>query len=176
MSEIDNILNRIKADRKLYPKRINQLKKNGMDTSIIERGVNEAIAKIDNDKRSFVIYGEPQSGKTEMMIALTCKLFDEGHKTIFLIMNDNTELEAQNFSRFLQTKELNPAPRLAKEYDRLTLSQLKQDVPRLIFCRKNSKTLQDLIENSRFMKKRVIIDDEADYASVDTKINKKDVY
>tara|TARA_B110000240_G_scaffold197376_1_gene252376 strand:- start:1224 stop:3134 length:1911 start_codon:yes stop_codon:yes gene_type:complete len=173
MSEIDNILNRIKADRKLYPKRINQLKKNGMDTSIIERGVNEAIAKIDNDKRSFVIYGEPQSGKTEMMIALTCKLFDEGHKTIFLIMNDNTELEAQNFSRFLQTKELNPAPRLAKEYDRLTLSQLKQDVPRLIFCRKNSKTLQDLIENSRFMKKRVIIDDEADYASVDTKINKK---
>ena len=83
-------------------------------------------------------------------------------------MNDNTELEAQNFSRFLQTKELNPAPRLAKEYDRLTLSQLKQDVPRLIFCRKNSKTLQDLIENSRFMKKRVIIDDEADYASVNT--------
>ena len=173
MSEIDNILNQIKADVKLYPKRIKQLKENGMDTSIIEKGVDEAISKIDNDKRSFVIYGEPQSGKTEMMIALTCKLFDEGHKTIFLIMNDNTELEAQNFSRFLQTKELNPAPRLSKDFDGLTLSQLKQDVPRLIFCRKNSKTLQGLIENSRFMKKRVIIDDEADYASVDTKINKK---
>ena len=45
---------------------------------------------------SFVIYGEPQSGKTELMIALTCKLLDCGFKTIFIVVNDNTELENQN--------------------------------------------------------------------------------
>ena len=123
MSEIQNILNRNSSNVKLYRKRIGALKSKGLDTSIIEQGVSEAIAKIDNGKKSFVIYGEPQSGKTEMMIALTCKLFDQGYKTIFLIMNDNTELENQNFVRFLQTKELNPAPKLAKELVKLSNDQ-----------------------------------------------------
>ena len=40
--------------------------------------VDSAVANIEDDQKSFVIYGEPQSGKTEMMIALTAKLLDLG--------------------------------------------------------------------------------------------------
>jgi DNA replication protein DnaC len=31
--------------------------------------------------------GEPQSGKTELMIALTAKLLDKGNKTIIILLN-----------------------------------------------------------------------------------------
>ena len=48
------------------------------NTSSIENTVNESVNKIINkNTKSFVIYGEPQSGKTSMMIALTAKLLDE---------------------------------------------------------------------------------------------------
>ena len=106
------------------------------------------------------------------MIALTCKLVDMGFQTIFVVMNDNSELETQNFYRFQQSQQLNPSPKRDFELQQLETSQLKQEKQRIIFCRKNSINLQKLIENCRYMKKRIIIDDEADFASVDTKINK----
>ena len=37
---------------------------------------------------------------------------------------------------------------------------------------KELKESTNLIENCRYMKKRVVIDDEADFATVDTNINK----
>ena len=39
------------------------------------------------------------------MIALTCKLVDMGFQTIFVVMNDNSELETQNFYRFQQSQQ-----------------------------------------------------------------------
>ncbi|MDH8080025.1 hypothetical protein QIG57_27070, partial [Klebsiella pneumoniae] len=51
-------------------------------------------------KSSLIIYGEPQSGKTEMMICLTAKLLDDGHKTIVHLMNDSVDLLTQNLRRF----------------------------------------------------------------------------
>jgi len=45
------------------------------DTSSIKATVSKAIDNLVNkDSKSFVIYGEPQSGKTSMMVALTAKL------------------------------------------------------------------------------------------------------
>ena len=72
--------------------------------------MREVISVLESGERSFVVYGEPQSGKTEFMIALTCKLIDLGYETIFVVMNDNTELETQNFRRFHRAAELNPTP------------------------------------------------------------------
>ena len=155
--------------------RINALKESGFNTSIIEKGVNEAIDVITNKGgNSFVIYGEPQSGKTELMIALTCKLLDCGFKTIFVVVNDNTELETQNFDRFLSSCQLNPSPLRDWQVEELLPQQLKQDIPRVVFCRKNSSRLAKLITYSRHFKDRVVIDDEADFATPDTNINKKD--
>ena len=57
-----------KDDR--YERRINALKIKKMEVIHIERTIKEAIKNISSGYKSFVIYGEPQSGKTEMMIAL----------------------------------------------------------------------------------------------------------
>jgi hypothetical protein len=98
-----------------------------------------------------------------------------GHKTIFVVMNDNTELEQQNFDRFHSAQELNPTPMRDFELSNLSKSELQVDHPRVIFCRKNSKNLEKLISLCRFMKDIVIIDDEADFATPNSKINKQEV-
>ena len=158
-----------------YPERIKSLIARDRDPSPIEKGIEKTLKVLDEGARSFVIYGEPQSGKTEFMIALVCKLIDLQYKTIFVVMNDNTELENQNFDRFHAAPELNPTPSRDSEIQRMSPTQLKVDKQRIIFCRKNSKNLQKLIHHCRFMKDRVVIDDEADYATPNSKINKADV-
>ena len=155
-----------------YPQRIASLRSRGWSTKIIENGIADSLEALSSGTRSFVIYGEPQSGKTEFMIALVCKLLDLGKKTIFIVMNDNTELENQNFDRFHAASELNPTPIRDYQLKDLSQDQLKVSKKRIIFCRKNSKNLQKLIEFARFMDDRVVIDDEADYATPNAKINK----
>ena len=156
-----------------YKQRISALKKKDFETKNIESGINKVKKVLKNNGNSFVVHGEPQSGKTEFMIALTCFLLDEGYKTIFVIVNDNVELESQNFERFLGASQLNPSPTKDSELVGLPRSQLKQDLKRVIFCRKNVNRLKNLIENSKFFGNRVVIDDEADYATPDTNINKE---
>ena len=99
----------------LYKNRINALEKQYSDISHIKDAVNDTLKVLESGVRSTVIYGEPQSGKTELMLALTCKLLDSGYETIFMVMNDNVSLETQNFERFAECKQLNPAPLKAEE-------------------------------------------------------------
>ena len=105
------------------------------------------------------------------MLALTCKLLDSGYETIFMVMNDNVSLETQNFERFAECKQLNPAPLKAEEVinDPTCIISGKKHI---IFCRKNTNNLSKLIDATRMLGKRVILDDEADFASPDNKINK----
>ena len=75
-----------KKNLKRYETYIESLKENKIDTSSIEKTISESVTNIKNKKaRSFVIYGEPQSGKTSMMIGLTAKMLDEGYKLIILL-------------------------------------------------------------------------------------------
>ena len=171
-------LKQIVRDKKkvpCYSRRIERLQSWGRDTSIIEDGIAGVVRNIENQVKSFVVYGEPQSGKTEFMIALVCKLLDMGRQTIFVVMNDNTELEDQNFDRFHSALELNPTP--VRDYQVIEMGDdvLKTKKQRVIFCRKNSKNLEKLTHAVRFMNDRVVIDDEADFATPNTKINKDDV-
>lgn len=158
-----------------YPKRIATLKSRGWDSSLIEKGISECVRELENNTKSFVVYGEPQSGKTEFMIALTCKLIDMGFETVFVVMNDNVELETQNFDRFHSAQELSATPIRDYQLSSYTDKELKFNKPRVIFCRKNKKNLEKLIHLCRFMKKRIVIDDEADFATPNSKINKADV-
>lgn len=146
----------------------------GRDPTLIKDGIADVLRVLEAGARSFVIYGEPQSGKTEFMIALVCKLLDQGKKTIFVIMNDNTELETQNFDRFHMAQELNPTPERDWQILGMDKSNLQTIKQRIIFCRKNARNLEKLIHACRFMEDRVIIDDEADYATPNAKINKDD--
>ena len=156
-----------------YKDRISSLKEKGFDSSHVENGVESVIEKLSSGAKSFVVYGEPQSGKTEFMIALTCALLDSGKQTIFVVMNDNTTLEIQNFRRFKEAPQINPTPMRHTEFMDLREEDKKTQTQRVIFCRKNSKNLEKLITETRFLKDRVVIDDEADYASPNSKIKKE---
>jgi Z1 domain/SWI2/SNF2 ATPase len=152
-----------------YERRISHLRAGGFYTESIESTVNAAVENIQTqDARSFVIYGEPQSGKTEMMIALTARLLDEGSKIIIVVMNDSVQLLEQNLERFLRSG-LDPAP---KKFNELldTSIDLKSGTW-VIFCKKNAADLQKLIDKLGRTGDRTVIDDEADYATPNAKIN-----
>jgi hypothetical protein len=154
-----------------YKQRIDALKAQGKDTSSIESTVNAALASYSGAKDSFVIYGEPQSGKTEMMIALNARLLDEGCDVVINLLTDSVDLLSQSLNRFREAG-LSPSPKQFTELptDAATLKG-KQWV---IFSKKNARDLEKLTETLRFMKKLVIIDDEADYASPNSKINQNE--
>ena len=52
-----------------YEKRLSQLVSDGQAVDRIKGVVKAAIENIKAGQRSFVVYGEPQSGKTEMATA-----------------------------------------------------------------------------------------------------------
>lgn len=156
-----------------YEKRINILKSKSINTESIEYTVCAAIENIfDKQINSFVIYWEPQSWKTEMMIALTAKLLDKWIKTIILLLNDNIQLLNQNLKRF-RDSGLDPTPQNYKEI--MDPSVDIKDLENVIFCKKNSSDLNKLIQRLWNIKNKVIIDDEADYATPNSKINNSEI-
>ena len=90
----------VDASHTEYPRQIARVNDATGFTSAIEEVVSAASANLKDGCRSFVIYGEPQSGKTEMMICLTAKLLDDGYKNIVVLVNDSVDLQTQNLGRF----------------------------------------------------------------------------
>jgi hypothetical protein len=166
-------LSRFKANPHLkdrYAKQLVRLRsKEGVDTRFIEQAVTKAVANLAVTKTSaLVIYGEPQSGKTEMMICLTGKLLDKGHKTIVHLMNDSVDLLAQNLRRF-RAAGLNPPPRSLSEVLQSSDGPNPQEL--VVFCKKNGRDLEKLIDRLATRKQILVIDDEADYATPNAKVN-----
>ena len=154
-----------------YEKRLSQLVAAGQAVDRIHAVVETAIENIKAGQKSFVIYGEPQSGKTEMMIALTAKLLDEGHKIIVVLLNDSVQLLGQNLERF-QRSGLSPSPKKFSEL--LPPEMVIGDRQWIIFCKKNTKDLQKLINKIDGQHNRVVVDDEADYATPNSKVNQQE--
>jgi len=153
-----------------YERQLSRLRDSNLHIECIEKAVDSAIKNIhDQQSRSFVIYGEPQSGKTEMMILLTAKLLDEGHKIIIVLLNDSVQLLNQNLDRFRRST-IDPAPNNFSEI--LDPDFIIGDSEWVIFAKKNSKDLQKLINKIGNRSSKVIIDDEADYATPNAKVNK----
>ena len=155
-----------------YDRRIETLQEKGVDTTSIEKAIQETFGNLQtNGSRSLVVFGEPQSGKTEMMIALNAMLLDEGYNIIINLLTDSVDLLDQSLSRF-RSSGLNPSPK--------QFSDLPADPKRLkgrtwvVFCKKNARDLEKLIEFVRLEKGLIVIDDEADYASPDGNVNKPD--
>ncbi len=154
-----------------FEKRLAKLAANNQETERIRSVVVGAIQNIKTNQNSFVIYGEPQSGKTEMMIALTAKLLDEGFKVIIALLNDSVQLLGQNLERF-QRSGLSPSP---KKFSEILSPEVQiGDQQWVIFCKKNSKDLQKLINKLNGQKRCVLIDDEADYATPNSKVNQNE--
>lgn len=152
-----------------YQRQLARLIADGKQTDCIQTAVEGAISNVTTVNRSsFVIYGEPQSGKTEMMICLTARLLDEGQMFILHLLNDSVDLLGQNLGRF-QNSGLAPA---AKNFTDI----LDPAIPiagrqHVVFCKKNSRDLSKLIQKIGAVMSIVVIDDEADYASPNAKVN-----
>jgi hypothetical protein len=152
-----------------YEKQLTRLSDGGKQVVCIEQAVQGALRSMAAGGRSFVIYGEPQSGKTEMMICLTAKLLDEGHTFIVHLLNDSVDLLGQNLGRF-KTSGLAPA---ARNFSEILDPAIKLGGQRhVIFCKKNGSDLRKLLEKVGGIPGVVVIDDEADYASPNAKVNK----
>jgi hypothetical protein len=152
-----------------YSRQLQRLQTKGIAPACIEEAVAGAVANLATAKNSsLVIYGEPQSGKTEMMICLTAKLLDDGHRIIVHLMNDSVDLLTQNLRRF-KASGLAPAPRSLSEV--LQSSSTENPGGLVVFCKKNAKDLGKLIDWLEGKEKIVVIDDEADYATPNAKIN-----
>lgn len=159
----------VHLDRKQYQRQLDRLAQDGKQVDCIESAVDGAMRNLSATKKSsFVIYGEPQSGKTEMMICLTARLLDEGRQFILHLLNDSVDLLGQNLGRF-QKSGLAPA---AKNYtDILDPAIQIKGRTHVIFCKKNPRDLEKLIGKLGNLEDIIVIDDEADYASPNAKVN-----
>jgi hypothetical protein len=152
-----------------YEKQLRRLRNANKEVISVEEAVRGAVANLSSGAgRSFVIYGEPQSGKTEMMICLTAKLIDEGYDFILHLLNDSVDLLGQNLGRF-KSSGLSPA---ARNYTEIMDPAVKvKGQQHVVFCKKNGADLRKLHDKIGTLKNIVIIDDEADYASPNAKVN-----
>lgn len=168
MLDIQNLVSR-KPKHTRYKRQLERINAKNGYTENIEKAVDGAVKNVDAGCRSFVIYGEPQSGKTEMMIALTARLLDYGFKIIVVLLNDNVQLLTQNLERFRRSS-IDPAP---KNYTEIIdpLINIK-DSECIIFSKKNSRDLKQLINKIGNVSNKVILDDEADYATPNSKVNR----
>lgn len=168
MFDINNYRN-LNTKNTRHERQQNRMRLQGLETKNIKNTVKEALSNVTNNKNSFVIYGEPQCGKTEMMISLTAELLDKGHKIVVILLNDNVQLLQQNLERFVNSG-IDPSPVDISGI----LAENIGDKTWIIFCKKNIKDLQRLIDKLKGKPKKVIIDDEADFASPNAKVNKNE--
>ena len=150
-----------------YEKHIYRLKKEKFETKNIEETIEKTIDSLNKNK-SAIIYGKPQSGKTEMMISLTARLLDEEHKIIIILLNDSVSLLNQNLERF-SNSGLSPAPK-----DFMEILDQEVEIGNgqwVLFLRKNANDLRKLKDKLKNKKSFVIIDDEADYVTSNAKTN-----
>jgi hypothetical protein len=166
-----DLLRQIAAKKERYHTQLSRLLAAKKQTSCIEAAVSSAMETLASGTRSFVVYGEPQSGKTEMMICLTAKLLDEGHRVIIHLLNDSVQLLQQNLDRF-QRSNLSPS---AKNFsDVIDPDYSLKSGYHVIFCKKNASDLAKLNLKTEKVPNKVIIDDEADFATPNALINKGD--
>lgn len=160
------------SSRNQYQKQLQRLNSVGNSTECIEEAVQGALKNLsDGSQKSFVIYGEPQSGKTEMMICLTAKLLDDGYRFIVHLLNDSVDLLGQNLGRFHGSGLAPSAQNFIEIADPSIDVKTGQYV---VFCKKNGGNLRDLINKIGKMPSVVVIDDEADYATPNSKVNKNE--
>ena len=165
--DLNNI---IQEENNRYEKFIKS-KPSSYNTEYIEKTVDETHDILKSGVRSTLIYGQPQSGKTDMMIALCCKLFDNGTRVIIMMVQDNVELNFQNMRRFVQAG-IEPAPVWFKDVIEPDYNLNKSK--HLVFCRKNSRQLEELLPHTKNLKDMIVIDDETDYATPNAKINRQE--
>lgn len=102
------------------------------------------------------------------MICLTAKLLDDGYRFIVHLLNDSVDLLGQNLGRFHGSGLAPSAQNFMEITDPAINIKAGQFV---VFCKKNNNNLRDLINKIGNLADVVVIDDEADFATPNAKVN-----
>ena len=121
-----------------------------------------------------LLVGDVQSGKTSHMFGLMCAAADEGFVNFILLTTDNILLQQQTFKR--AEADLCDFC-ICDENDYIKFVQNNMRKPAVIVLKKNGRILKQWKNNlssTNFVAGNplFIIDDEADAASLNTKVNK----
>ncbi len=160
---------------------LSQVSKSSQELGLsVTQTSNEVIININTyfDYKSDVtglLLGNVQSGKTAQMLGLIGKMADEGFDLFILLTTDNIYLQSQTLNRAAESLT---TLRVCDENDDLNFIQTSLRKPTVLVLKKNTNVLRkwkNLIASSKLLEGRpiVIIDDEADAASLNTLVNKK---
>ncbi|AZA78102.1 DEAD/DEAH box helicase [Chryseobacterium sp. G0186] len=128
-----------------------------------------------NNHLNGLLLGNVQSGKTIQTLGVIAKMADNGFNIFLFLTTDNVYLQKQTFERTCINL---PTFQVFGEYDDVTFSTARQDKPIVIVLKKNTNILRkwrNNLSSSQLCSGQsiVIIDDEADSASLNNLVNKK---
>lgn len=120
-----------------------------------------------------LLLGNVQSGKTGQMLGVISQMADDGYKLFILLTTDNIDLQRQTF---LRVKDALSSFDVISERDEVAFAASSLAKPMVIVLKKNSRVLKkwkNTIVNKDVCRglPLVILDDEADAASLNTKVN-----
>jgi hypothetical protein len=124
-----------------------------------------------------LLYGRIQSGKTLAMIAFAALAIDNGFRVIIVLTSDNLKLVEQTASRFSALDGIVKDSIQAGTWkdDATHIRKNLADVGLVVVCQKNQSHLASLVD---FLESigaadypALILDDEADQATLDTTVN-----
>ena len=167
MSYIDTYLNTIQS---------NELRESVVNTS------NELVSNISSrfsfaSQLNCLLLGNVQSGKTGQMLGAISLLADKGYRLFILLTTDNVDLQRQTYNRVKKSLlDFN----VISEKEEVLFEQVRLTRPTVIVLKKNSRVLRkwkDILVNTDICHglPLVIFDDEADAASLNTKVNSNKV-
>lgn len=145
---------------------------------VTDKIFSEHLANFDyRSNVNGLLLGEVQSGKTGQMFGVIAAGADEGFKIFLILTTDNKRLQEQTFKRALDSF---PNFCVCSENDALRFKMNKMRNPAVIVLKKNSSILRkwrNELVNSGFLNGSplFVIDDEADAASLNTKVNQEDI-
>lgn len=124
-----------------------------------------------------LLLGNVQSGKTGQMFGIICKAADLGFPVFLLLTTDNVVLQQQTLQRVKEDLE---GFCICGENDSRLFVDSNLEQPAIIVLKKNARTLKlwdTVFHSTDFMlgNPLFIVDDEADAASFNTKVNQQEV-
>lgn len=126
-----------------------------------------------------LLYGRIQSGKTLAMIATAALAMDNGFRVVVVLTSDNVKLLEQTASRFSALKAILMSSDRAMTWseDAKHVRKNLADTGLVLVCQKNQSHLDTLVgflqEVGAADYPALIMDDEADQATLDTTLNAK---
>jgi len=124
-----------------------------------------------------LLLGNVQSGKTAQTLGVVAKLADEEFPIFLFLTTDNVYLQKQTYKRAIESLTTFD---IFGEYDDVQFLNAQMRKPILVVLKKNTNILKkwrNLLSASTYCSANpiVIVDDEADAASLNTLVNKKRV-